>query len=141
MYRKIILTIGLLVFLLAGCVTVTPTSTPTAVPVAPTATAVPAPTVGPMPTAAGARTLTVMTHDSFSVSEAVVAKFQEQCNCQVQFLKSGDAGLALNKAILSKNNPLADVFYGVDNSFWDTRWRPTSSSRTIRPRWPAFPPT
>ena len=35
----------------------------------------------------------------------------------MQFLKSGDAGLALNKAILSKNNPLADVFYGVDNSF------------------------
>ena len=35
----------------------------------------------------------------------------------MQFLKSGDAGLALNKAILSKGNPLADVFYGVDNSF------------------------
>jgi len=25
--------------------------------------------------------------------------------------------MALNKAILSKNNPLADVFYGVDNTF------------------------
>ena len=30
MYRKTIWTIGLLLFLLAGCVTVTPTSTPTA---------------------------------------------------------------------------------------------------------------
>ena len=117
MYRKLMPTIGLLLILLAGCVTVTPTSTPTAVPVAPTATIAPEPTVVPAPTAAGARTLTVMTHDSFSVSEAVVAKFQAQCNCQVQFLKSGDTGLALNKAILSKNNPLADVFYGVDNSF------------------------
>jgi thiamine transport system substrate-binding protein len=121
MYRKIVWTIGLLLFLLAGCVTATPTSTPApAAPTAvgaPTATAAPEPTVVPAPTAAGARTLTVMTHDSFSVSEAVVAKFQEQCNCQVQFLKSGDAGLALNKAILSKNNPLADVFYGVDNTF------------------------
>ena len=58
-----------------------------------------------------------MTHDSFSVSEAVVAEFQAQCGCEVQFLKSGDAGLALNKAILSKGNPLADVFYGVDNTF------------------------
>ncbi len=73
------------------------------------------PTVAPAQTAG--RTLTVMTHDSFSVSEAVVAEFQGQCNCQVKFLKSGDAGLALNKAILSKGNPLADVFYGVDNSF------------------------
>jgi hypothetical protein len=58
-----------------------------------------------------------MTHDSFSVSEGVVAQFQAQCGCTVQFLKSGDTGLALNKAILSKNNPLADVFYGVDNTF------------------------
>jgi len=32
-------------------------------------------------------------------------------------LKSGDTGTALNKAILSKDNPLADVFYGVDNTF------------------------
>ena len=117
MDRRHIWVIGFLVLLLSGCVTVTPTSTPPTVPAAPTATAAPAPTVAPTPTAAGARTLTVMTHDSFSVSEAVVAKFQEGCNCQVQFLKSGDAGLALNKAILSKNNPLADVFYGVDNSF------------------------
>ena len=38
MYRKIIWTIGLLLFLLAGCVTVTPTST-RRVPAAPTATA------------------------------------------------------------------------------------------------------
>ena len=58
-----------------------------------------------------------MTHDSFSVSEGVVAEFRQQCGCQVRFLKSGDAGLALNKTILSKANPLADVFYGVDNSF------------------------
>jgi thiamine transport system substrate-binding protein len=32
-------------------------------------------------------------------------------------LKSGDTGTALNKAILSRDNPLADVFYGVDNTF------------------------
>ena len=66
---------------------------------------------------AGPRTLTVMTHDSFAVSEGVIQAFQQQNNATVQFLKSGDAGTALNKAILSKNNPLADVFYGVDNTF------------------------
>jgi thiamine transport system substrate-binding protein len=36
----------------------------------------------------------------------------------VEFLKSGDAGAALNQAILSKNNPLADLFFGVDNTFF-----------------------
>ncbi len=63
------------------------------------------------------RTLTIMTHDSFDASDEVVAAFQEACNCQVQFLRSGDAGLMLNQALLSKGNPLADVIYGVDNTF------------------------
>ncbi|MFC2015870.1 thiamine ABC transporter substrate binding subunit [Chloroflexota bacterium] len=64
-----------------------------------------------------ARTLTVMTHDSFDVSEEVVTGFQTDCNCKVQFLRAGDAGLMLNQAILSKDAPLADVIYGVDNTF------------------------
>jgi thiamine transport system substrate-binding protein len=88
----------------------------------PQATPVPEPTATepPAPTdtvAEGDRTLTVMTHDSFDVSEEVVDAFQELCGCQVQFLRSGDAGLMLNQAILSKETPLADVIYGVDNTF------------------------
>ncbi len=63
------------------------------------------------------RTLTVMTHDSFSVSEDLVAQFEAKNNVKVSFVRSGDTGAALNKAILSKENPLADVFYGVDNTF------------------------
>jgi thiamine transport system substrate-binding protein len=63
------------------------------------------------------RSLTVMTHDSFAISKDVLAAFESQYNAKVQFLKSGDAGTALNKAILSKDNPLADAFYGVDNTF------------------------
>ncbi len=69
------------------------------------------------PQPGGSTTLTVMTHDSFSVSESVVAAFEQANNAQVVFLKSGDAGSALNKAILSKDAPLADVFFGVDNTF------------------------
>ncbi len=62
-------------------------------------------------------TLTVMTHDSFAASEAVIAAFEAANNVKISFVKSGDAGAALNKAILSKDAPLADVFYGVDNTF------------------------
>lgn len=65
----------------------------------------------------GPVTLTVMTHDSFAASESVVAAFEKTNNVKVVFLKSGDAGAALNKAILTKDAPLADVFYGVDNTF------------------------
>ena len=69
------------------------------------------------PTPSAQRTLTVMTHDSFAASEAVIQAFENQNNVKVQILTSGDAGTALNKAILSKGNPLADVFYGLDNTF------------------------
>src|ERR1041384_4862424 len=69
------------------------------------------------PTASGPRTLTVMTHDSWNVSADVVAEFEAANNAKLQFIKSGDAGEALNKAILAKGNPLADVFYGVDNTY------------------------
>lgn len=62
-------------------------------------------------------TLTVMTHDSFAVSEEVLAEFESQNNVSVQFLKAGDAGSMLNKAILAGDEPLADVLYGVDNTF------------------------
>lgn len=65
----------------------------------------------------GPRMLTVMTHDSFAVSEEVIAAFQEANHVEVQFLESGDTGSAVNKAALSKEAPLADVFYGVDNTF------------------------
>jgi thiamine transport system substrate-binding protein len=60
--------------------------------------------------------LTVMTHDSFAVTTGLVQAFESQNNVKVNFIKNGDAGAALNRAILSKDAPQADVFYGVDNS-------------------------
>lgn len=71
----------------------------------------------PSPTPTQSSSLTVMTHDSFAASESVIAAFESQHQVKVQFLKAGDVGSALNKAILSKGSPLADVFYGVDNTF------------------------
>src|SRR5512138_1185272 len=65
----------------------------------------------------GPETLTVMTHDSFSVKEDVLKSFEDANNAKVVLLQSGDAGAALNKAILTKDAPLADVLYGTDNTF------------------------
>ena len=62
-------------------------------------------------------TLTVMAHDSFAISEDVVTAFETANNVDVVFLASGDAGTMLNKAILAKDAPLADVMFGVDNTF------------------------
>jgi thiamine transport system substrate-binding protein len=68
-------------------------------------------------TPAGPRTLTVMTHDAFAMSADVKTEFEKTNNVTLQFIKSGDAGAALGKAILAKGLPLADVFYGIDNTF------------------------
>ena len=61
-------------------------------------------------------TLVLATHDSFAVSEEVLAAFEAANNVQVQVLMLGDAGEALNKILLSKEAPLADLFFGVDNT-------------------------
>ena len=58
-----------------------------------------------------------MTHDSFSVSKTVVAEFEKKHRVRVRFLKAGDTGAMLNQAILSRSNPMADVLFGVDNTF------------------------
>jgi len=99
----------LTLLLLAACAPKTPAVE--AVIVTPPATVVLAPLEGP--TAA----LTVMTHNSFAISESALAAFEQANNVKVTFLKSGDAGESLNKAVLTKDAPLADVFYGVDNTF------------------------
>ena len=61
--------------------------------------------------------LVVMGHDSTVVPDEVLAEFEERYGAEVSILLAGDAGSALNRAILAKGNPLADVLYGVDNAF------------------------
>ena len=62
-------------------------------------------------------TVTLVSHDSFAVSKPVLRAFTEQTGIRVKVLKNGDAGAALNQAILTKDNPLGDAFFGVDNTF------------------------
>ncbi len=93
--KKILLLVIVFALALIACAPVAPAESETAEPVA----------------------LTVMTHDSFAVSEEVVQAFEAEHNADVVFLASGDTGSALNKAILTKDAPLADLFFGVDNTF------------------------
>src|SRR5512142_358704 len=69
------------------------------------------------PQSTGPQTLTVMTHDSFAASKNVIQAFETANNVKINFIKGGDAGAALNKVVLTRSAPLADVFYGVDNTF------------------------
>lgn len=98
-------------FLIAACGQPT-AAQPTAVPTT-AATETPVKIDAPTDT----QPLTVMTHDSFAISPETLAAFEQQHNAKVIILNSGDSGSMLNKAILSKDAPLADVLYGVDNTF------------------------
>jgi thiamine transport system substrate-binding protein len=73
--------------------------------------------LGVSPAAAQDNTLTVVAHDSFAYSEEVMQAFEEQTGITVEVLRLGDAGTMVNQSILSKENPLGDVLYGVDNTF------------------------
>lgn len=113
--RLIVLTILVSALALAACA---PVTVSTAVPPAGAPTTVSATTAAPTTASGAAAELVVVTHDSFAVSEEVLQEFETANNATVQILKSGDAGSALNKAILAgAANPLGDVFFGVDNTF------------------------
>ncbi|MFF8996974.1 thiamine ABC transporter substrate binding subunit [Streptomyces achromogenes] len=62
------------------------------------------------------KTVTLVSHDSWSVSKSVVKDFEKRSGYKLRVLKDGDAGQAVNKAILTKGNPQGDVFFGVDNT-------------------------
>lgn len=65
---------------------------------------------------ADSKTVTLVSHDSWAVSKSVLKDFEKQSGYTVKVLKDGDAGQAVNKAILTKDNPQGDVFFGVDNT-------------------------
>lgn len=65
----------------------------------------------------GGDTLTVVTHDSWAVPEEVLTAFTEQSGITVKVQPQGDAGQLTNKLVLTKDSPLADGVYGIDNTF------------------------
>ena len=94
--------VALSVVLLAGC------AGPAAAPANP-ATTPAAPTES--------KTLTVLTHDSFALGEATIAAFKASSGYDVQFVAPGDVGTLVNQLVLTKDAPLGDVVFGIDNTF------------------------
>ena len=61
-------------------------------------------------------TITLLAHDSFAVSKQVLADFTARTGITVKVVTDGDAGLVVNKAVLTAGNPEGDVLFGVDNT-------------------------
>lgn len=62
------------------------------------------------------RTVRVVTHDSFALSEELVAEFEESSGISLEFVPAGDAGEMVNRAVLASGNPEADVLFGIDTT-------------------------
>lgn len=65
----------------------------------------------------GDKTLTVVTHDSFNLSEDLIRQFEEEHGATVRLLPKGDAGSMTTSLVLTKGKPEGDVAFGVDNTF------------------------
>jgi thiamine transport system substrate-binding protein len=64
--------------------------------------------------------LVVYAYDSFiswGLADATMHKFEEEHNCKVTLIACGDAGQVLNRAILEKDYPQADILVGIDNNY------------------------
>lgn len=64
-------------------------------------------------------TIRLMSHDSFAgaVDESTFAAFTEETGIAVEVIPAGDAGSMVNQAALAKDNPIADVLFGIDDNF------------------------
>lgn len=62
------------------------------------------------------RVVTLLTHDSFDMHPELIAEFERKHEASVRFLKAGDAGEVLERAVDTAGHPVADVLFGVDNA-------------------------
>jgi thiamine transport system substrate-binding protein len=66
--------------------------------------------------AAEVKELRVLTHSSFALPKPLLAQFEKEAGAKLRITKGGDAGEMLNKLILTRANPIADVVFGIDNT-------------------------
>lgn len=85
---KKILVLGLAAGLLAGCA---PQETPT--------------------------TVYLATHDSFVMSDELITQFESESGFELEIVKLGDTGTLTSKLVVTKQAPIADAVYGIDNTF------------------------
>jgi thiamine transport system substrate-binding protein len=61
--------------------------------------------------------VTVVTHDSAVFTDEVIAAFKAETGITIKQIKAGDAGAMTNKLVLTKDAPIGDAFFGIDNTF------------------------
>jgi thiamine transport system substrate-binding protein len=72
---------------------------------------------GCAPANQAAAKVTLVAHDSFAISDESIAEFQEASGFELEIIRAGDAGSLTNRLVLTKDSPIADVVFGIDNTF------------------------
>ena len=72
---------------------------------------------GCIPADQAATKVTLVAHDSFAISDESIAEFQEASGFELEIIRAGDAGSLTNRMVLTKGSPIADVVFGIDNTF------------------------
>ena len=64
-----------------------------------------------------ANIVTLVAHDSFAISDESIAEFEASSGFELEIIRAGDAGSLTNRLVLTKSSPIADVVFGIDNTF------------------------
>lgn len=79
------------------------------------------------PASSEAEALTIYAYDSFcsdwGPGPGIVAMFQEQTGISVDLISAGDGGQVLQRTIVEKNSPKADIVIGIDNNLLQSALR------------------
>ncbi len=62
-------------------------------------------------------TVVLVTHDSFVLPDELVTAFEEETGLTLVLQAAGDAGTLVNQLVLTKDDPIGDVVFGIDNTF------------------------
>ena len=63
------------------------------------------------------KVVTLVAHDSFAISDKSIADFERQSGFKLEIIRAGDAGSVTNRLVLTKDSPIGDVVFGIDNTF------------------------
>ncbi|HHW83467.1 MAG TPA: extracellular solute-binding protein, partial [Actinomycetales bacterium] len=59
----------------------------------------------------------LVTHESFSLPEELIAQFEEESGYELVIVQPGDAGAMVSQLVLTQASPLGDAVFGIDNTF------------------------
>ena len=72
---------------------------------------------GCAPVSQPSTTVTLVAHDSFAISDESIAEFEASSGFELEIIRAGDSGSLTNRLVLTKDSPIADVVFGIDNTF------------------------